>query len=134
MCRPNGMSILHSRVLLCVKTPSMYIAADVLERIEDVVLNRRPDAGERLIEMAERLKGEKEAEKAAGASLLSSARLAWRKGTLEERLVYALTKGIADYLESDLAEALEQYPKAVDITNTIASPPLPRGSKGRSKS
>ena len=91
------------------------IPADVLERIEDVVLNRRPDAGERLIEMAERLKGEKEAEKAAGDSLLSSARLAWRKGTLEERLVYALTKGIADYLESDLAEALEQYPKAVDI-------------------
>ena len=90
------------------------IPADVLERIEDVVLNRRPDAGERLIEMAERLKAEKEAEKNAGAPLASSGP-EWRKGTLEERLAYALTKGIADYLEEDLAEALERYPKAVDI-------------------
>ena len=90
------------------------IPADVLERIEDVVLNRRPDAGERLIEMAERLKAEKEAEKNAGAPSVSSSP-EWRKGTLEERLTYALTKGIADYLEEDLAEALERYPKAVDI-------------------
>lgn len=91
------------------------IPADVLERIEDVVLNRRPDAAERLIEVAERLKAEKEAEKTAGTSLSSSAHLAWRTGTLEERLTHALTKGIADYLEEDLAEALKQYPKAVDI-------------------
>lgn len=91
------------------------IPADVLERIEDVVLNRRPDAAERLIEVAERLKAEKEAEKTASTSLSSSAHLAWRTGTLEERLTHALTKGIADYLEEDLAEALKQYPKAVDI-------------------
>ena len=91
------------------------IPADVLERIEDVVLNRRPDAAERLIETAERLKAEKEAEKASGASASSSAQQAWRSGTLEERLTYALTKGIADYLEEDLAEALNNYPKAVDI-------------------
>lgn len=91
------------------------IPTDVLERIEDVVLNRRPDAAERLIEIAERLKAEKEAEKTAGTSLSSSAHLAWRTGTLEERLTYALTKGIADYLEKDLAEAMKQYPKAVDI-------------------
>ena len=87
----------------------------MLERIEDVVLNRRPDAAERLIEIAERLKAEKEAEKTAGTSLSSSAHLAWRTGTLEERLTYALTKGIADYLEEDLAEALKRYSKAVDI-------------------
>lgn len=91
------------------------IPADVLERIEDVVLNRRPDAAERLIEVAERLKAEKEAEKTASTSLSSSAHMAWRTGTLEERLTYALTKGIADYLEEDLAEAMKQYPKAVDI-------------------
>lgn len=83
------------------------LPADVLERIEDVVLNRRPDAAERLIEMAERLKAEKEAEKAAGGAASASAHLAWRDGTLEERLTYALTKGIADYLEEDLAEALK---------------------------
>lgn len=91
------------------------IPADVLERIEDVVLNRRPDAAERLIETAERLKAEKEAEKAGGISASASAQQAWRSGTLEERLTYALTKGIGDYLEEDLAEALEKYPKAVEI-------------------
>ena len=58
------------------------LPADVLERIEDVVLNRRPDAAERLIEMAERLKAEKEAEKAAGGAASVSAHLAWRDGTL----------------------------------------------------
>ena len=58
------------------------IPADVLERIEDVVLNRRPDAAERLIETAERLKAEKEAEKAGGTSASASAQQAWRSGTL----------------------------------------------------
>ena len=95
-----------------VNPASSVLYTDI--RIEDVVLNRRPDAGERLIEMAERLKAEKEAEKNAGTPLVSSDP-EWRKGTLEERLTYALTKGIADYLEEDLAEALKQYPKAVDI-------------------
>ena len=90
------------------------IPADVLECIEDVVLNRYPDASERLIETAERLKAEKEAEK-AGEGNTSAPHLLWRDGTLEERLKYALTKGIADYLEEDLREALQAYPKAVDI-------------------
>ena len=96
------------------------IPADILERIEDVVLNRRSDAAERLIETAERLKAEAEAVKSSlsnGNSQLSSlsSQLAWREDTVEERLKYALTKGIGDYLEEDLAEALKVYPKAVDI-------------------
>lgn len=96
------------------------IPADILERIEDVVLNRRSDAAERLIETAERLKVEAEAAKNSlsnGNSQLSSlsSQLAWREDTVEERLKYALTKGIGDYLEEDLAEALKVYPKAVDI-------------------
>jgi 5-methyltetrahydrofolate--homocysteine methyltransferase len=96
------------------------IPADILERIEDVVLNRRSDAAERLIETAERLKAETEAAKSSlsnGNSQLSSfsSQLAWREDTVEERLKYALTKGIGDYLEEDLAEALKVYPKAVDI-------------------
>ena len=96
------------------------IPADILERIEDVVLNRRSDAAERLIETAERLKAEAEAAKNSlsnGNSQLSSlsSQLAWRVDTVEERLKYALTKGIGDYLEEDLAEALKVYPKAVDI-------------------
>ena len=90
------------------------IPADVLGRIEDVVLNRYPDASERLIETAERLKAEKEAEKSNEGGM-SSPHLLWREGSLEERLKYALVKGIADYLEEDLNEALQSYPKAVDI-------------------
>lgn len=96
------------------------IPADILERIEDVVLNRRADAAERLIETAERLKAEAESAKASAphpGSPLATAHspLQWRQSAVEERLKYALTKGIGDYLEEDLAEALKAYPKAVDI-------------------
>ncbi len=91
------------------------IPDDILEKIEDVVLNRRPDASERLIELAERLKNEAEFQKGNGIDPQASA-AAWRDGTsVEERLKYALTKGIGEYLEEDLAEALKLYPKAVDV-------------------
>ena len=87
------------------------IPADVLERIEDVVLNRRPDAAERLIETAEALK----AASSNAASDPKVSQQAWRKGSVEERLQYALVKGLGDYLEVDLQEALTKYPKAVAI-------------------
>lgn len=88
------------------------IPTDILERIEDVVLNRRPDAAERLIETAEQLKAEKEG--ASGQAAVSH--LAWREGTtVEERLQHALVKGIGDFLDEDLHEALEHYPNAVSI-------------------
>ena len=87
------------------------IPADVLERIEDVVLNRRPDAAERLIETAEALK----ASSAVGVGGQSSSVQAWREGSVEERLQHALVKGLGDYLEADLQEAMQQYPKVVDI-------------------
>ena len=91
------------------------IPADILERIEDVVLNRRLDAAERLIETAEQLKAAAEQQK-GNATDKQVAPLSWRNGTsVEERLKHALTKGIGDYLEEDLAEALKLYPKAVDI-------------------
>lgn len=81
------------------------IPADILERIEDVVLNRRPDAAERLIETAEQLKAAAEQQK-GNATDKQVAPLSWRNGTsVEERLKHALTKGIGDYLEEDLAEA-----------------------------
>lgn len=90
------------------------IPADILERIEDVVLNRRPDAAERLIETAERLKAEKEG--AASSAAAEESHLAWREGTsVEDRLQYALVKGLGDWLEEDLHEALAGYPHAVDI-------------------
>lgn len=88
------------------------IPADVLERIEDVVLNRRPDAAERLIELADKLKEASAGNAAAGQPVKHDA---WRDGTVEERLQYALVKGIGDFLEEDLAEALSQYDKAVDV-------------------
>jgi len=91
------------------------IPADILELIEDVVLNRRSDASERLIELAERLKADGQENDNSTAENRSSI-LAWRNGTsVEERLKYALTKGIGDFLEEDLAEALKLYPKAVDV-------------------
>lgn len=87
------------------------IPAEVLERIEDVVLNRRHDAAERLIEMAEQLKAEKTSD-----GNTEETKLAWREGTsVKERLGYTLVKGISDYLEEDLNEALQKYPNAVKV-------------------
>ena len=86
------------------------IPADVLERIEDVVLNRRPDAAERLIETAEALKAS-----SANVSTLASGQQAWRETSVEERLQYALVKGLGEYLEADLQEAMQKYPKVVDV-------------------
>lgn len=86
------------------------IPADVLEQIEDVVLNRRPDGAERLIELAEKLK-----DTAIGTSEQAVKQDVWREGTVQERLKHALVKGIGDFLEEDLAEALPLYEKAVDV-------------------
>ncbi len=91
------------------------IPADVLEKIEDVVLNRRPDASERLIELAEELKAGKGADAQMASNSSGSARQAWRDGTVQERLQHALIKGIGDFLEEDLAEALPLYERAVDV-------------------
>jgi 5-methyltetrahydrofolate--homocysteine methyltransferase len=86
------------------------IPADLLEHLEDVVLNRRPDAAERLIAVAEAMKAEQ-----AGGAATQEHHDAWRDNTVQERLKYALVKGIDSYLEADIAEALPLYPKAVDI-------------------
>jgi len=66
--------------------------AELRERVEDVVLNRRQDAGERLIEIAERAKG---------AARDDSARLAWRAGSVEQRLAHALVHGITEFIDAD---------------------------------
>lgn len=86
------------------------IPEETLIRIEDVVLNRRPDAAERLIELAETLKA-----KATGGALPTGKQDAWRSTSVQERLKYALIKGIGDHLEKDIAEALPLYPRAVDV-------------------
>jgi 5-methyltetrahydrofolate--homocysteine methyltransferase len=70
--------------------------AELRERVEDVVLNRRRDAGERLVEMAERAKG---------AAKDDSARLAWRSAPVAERLGHALVHGITEFIAADTEEA-----------------------------
>ena len=96
------------------------IPEDQLEIIEDVILNRRQGAAETLIELANRLKAEADEQKAAAApegSAPSSAPEALSRNTIpvEERLSQALIKGIGDYLEEDIHEALQKYPSAVNI-------------------
>jgi 5-methyltetrahydrofolate--homocysteine methyltransferase len=79
------------------------VPADLRERIEDVLLNRRADATERLVTFADELKDKASGTKAATADL------AWREGTVEERLQHALIKGITDFVDADTEEALAKY-------------------------
>ena len=93
------------------------IPAEQLEIIEDAVLARRKDATQRLVHLAEQIKQQEEAAKSTGNKTTSAATIEeqWRSDTVENRLIYALRKGIGDYLQGDIAEALDKYPKAVDI-------------------
>ena len=99
------------------------IPEDVLEAVEDVILNRRQGAADRLVEVANRLKAEQEAAKAvangnATAAENASAEArheAWRDRPVADRLQHALVKGISDYLDEDLHEALHLYEHAVQI-------------------
>jgi 5-methyltetrahydrofolate--homocysteine methyltransferase len=84
-----------------------------LDIIEDVILNRRKDAAERLIALAAELAATDEKTKGTPAACDDSK--ARKNASVEERLQQALIKGVGDYLQEDLAEALKQYPKAVNI-------------------
>ena len=90
------------------------IPADELTVIENAILNRTPDASERLISLAEKLKAEADSNKENTAAA-DNHEEKWRSESLEQRLAYALIKGIATYLDTDLHEALDKYPKAVSI-------------------
>ena len=90
------------------------IPEDHLKIIEDVVLDRVEGADELLIELANKILEEKEAQKNGGATQ-EVAQEAWRNEALEDRLKYALRKGISTYLNEDIHEALEKYPHAVNI-------------------
>lgn len=91
------------------------IPAEQLEIIEDVILNRKPGAAERLIALAEQIKQQSEADKTKSGTQHQPEQEQWRTLPLKDRLVYALRKGLPDFLEPDLNEALTIYPKAVDI-------------------
>lgn len=84
------------------------IPEDLKNLVEDVIFNRREDATEDLIAFAEKVREEK-------GSVQKERVDEWRAYDVDERLQYALIKGIGDYLEDDLSEALKIYPKAVDI-------------------
>ncbi len=82
------------------------ISGDLLERVEDVLFNRRPDATERLVEFAEQVRGVGKA---------GTGEEDWRKQSVEARLSHALVKGIIDYIEQDLDEALPSYERPLKI-------------------
>ena len=82
------------------------IPHDLLELVEDVILNRRPDATERLVGFAETVK-------AKGKTVVKDDE--WRQGTVEERLSHALVKGITDYIDQDTEEARQKYPKPLEV-------------------
>ncbi len=82
------------------------VPKDLLELVEDVLLNRRPDATERLVNFAETVK-------ARGKAAIKDDE--WRQGTVEERLSHALVKGITDYIDQDTEEARQKYPKPLEV-------------------
>jgi 5-methyltetrahydrofolate--homocysteine methyltransferase len=82
------------------------IPKDLLELVEDVLLNRRSDATERLVNFAETVKQK-------GKVVAKDDE--WRKGTVEERLSHALVKGITDYIDQDTEEARRKYPKPLSV-------------------
>jgi 5-methyltetrahydrofolate--homocysteine methyltransferase len=82
------------------------IPKELLALVEDVLLNRRPDATERLVTFAETVK---QKDKAAAKDD------EWRQWTVEERLSHALVKGITDYIDQDTEEARKKYPKPLAV-------------------
>jgi len=80
---------------------------DLLELVEDVLLNRRPDATERLLAYADTVKGQKKSD--------AKEEEAWRSGTVEERLSHSLVKGLIEHLDADVEEARQKYPSALQV-------------------
>ncbi len=76
------------------------IEKELLERVEDVLLNRRDDATERLLEYAETVKGSGKKKEVEDE---------WRKGSVEDRITHALVKGIIDFIDQDTEEARQKY-------------------------
>jgi 5-methyltetrahydrofolate--homocysteine methyltransferase len=93
------------------------IPKEQLEIIEGVILNKSADASEHLIELAQKISEQQEQQKQGSAITNSNSKAAdeWRSQSLEERLKHALVKGISNYLEEDLQEAIKVYPRAIDI-------------------
>jgi 5-methyltetrahydrofolate--homocysteine methyltransferase len=82
------------------------IPADLLEHVEDILFDRRPDATERMVEFAESVKG---------SGRKKEIDLSWREAPVEERLAHALVNGIVDFIEQDTEEARTQYARPLDV-------------------
>ena len=82
------------------------IPAELLERVEDVVLNRRPDATERLVQFAETVKG---------SAKTQTEDLSWRNGKVGERLTHALVRGITAFVVADTEEARQQFERPIQV-------------------
>src|SRR4249920_2857806 len=82
------------------------IAQDLLERVEDVLFNRRPEATERMVEFAESYKG---------ATRVAIEDLTWREGSVVERITHALVRGITTYIVEDTEEARKQFPYPIQV-------------------
>jgi len=82
------------------------IPKDLLERVEDLIFNRREDATERLLEYAA---------KVTGMDRKEETKESWRQKPLKERIIHSLVKGIPDFVEGDMAEAIMEYPTALQI-------------------
>jgi 5-methyltetrahydrofolate--homocysteine methyltransferase len=85
------------------------IPKDLLELVEDVLLNRRDNATERLVEYAEKLKAK------GGGKAVEKEDAAWRSAPVAERLKHALVKGIAEFIDEDTEEARQQYAKPLEV-------------------
>jgi 5-methyltetrahydrofolate--homocysteine methyltransferase len=82
------------------------IEPELLEKVEDVIFNRRDDATERLVEYASRVEGE---------GTRRERDLSWRDAPVEDRLSHALVHGIVDFIEADAEEARQKYPRPLDV-------------------
>ncbi len=82
------------------------IPKDLLERVEDVILNRREDATERLLDFAETVKGK---------SVEKTADLSWREGSLQDKITHALVKGIDAFIIEDVENARQEAAKPIDV-------------------
>ena len=82
------------------------IPKELLERVEDVLFDRRPDATERLVEFAEQVKGKGKKREID---------LAWREAPVEQRLIHALVHGIVDFIEADVEEARQKAERPLDV-------------------
>ena len=91
------------------------ISQQQLDIIEDVILHRKAGASERLTELASTLAAQNDGEHSRAGAAASASVAEQRPASVEERLQQALVKGIGDYLQADLEEALRLYPRAVDI-------------------